>query len=225
MLMNNQWILQKKKILNLWLLIMRRLLKMAKMSIKRKRTLQYFIDAAKEIIEKDGANQVTARKVGELSGYSYATIYNYFNDLKELLAYCALDYLEKCSKEISSIKTNGLDIVSIIQKYNATYFKFFAENPNLFQLVFLEDLGDYPTQLLAKTAEPAAGYLLLKHLNKSVEEGIINKEAVNIIHQLNISSIHGKLLFFNNNRDLTTMTEVIDLINKEVEFMIGGIKK
>jgi len=39
-------------------------MKMGKMSIKRKRTLQHFIDVAKEIIEKEGVKQVTARKVG-----------------------------------------------------------------------------------------------------------------------------------------------------------------
>ena len=200
-------------------------MKMAKMSIKRKRTLQHFIDAAKEIIEKEGVKQVTARKVGKLSGYSYATIYNYFNDLKELLAYCAFDYLKACSKEMMAIDTKGLDIVSIIQKYNTTYFKYFAENPQIFQLVFLEDLDDYPTQLISETAEPAAGYLLLEHLNKFAAKGFIEKEDVNIIHQLNIASVHGKLLFFNNNRDLTTMSEVIEILNKEVEFMIGGVEK
>lgn len=198
---------------------------MAKMSIKRKRTLQHFVDAAKEIIEKEGVKQVTARKVGKISGYSYATIYNYFEDLKELLAYCALDYLKTCSKEMIAIDTDGLDIVSIIKKYNTTYFKFFAENPQLFQLVFLEDLDHYPTQLMAETSEPVAGYLLLEHLNRFAGKGLIDKKDVKTIHQLNIASVHGKLLFFNNNRDLTTLSEVIEILNKEVEFMIGGVKK
>jgi AcrR family transcriptional regulator len=196
---------------------------MAKMSIKRKRTLQYFIDAAKEIIEKEGVKQVTARKVGELSGYSYATIYNYFKDLKELLAYCALDYLKACSKDMLSIDTEGLDIVSIIQKYNTTYFKFFAKNPQIFQLVFLEDLDDYPTQLITETSEPAAGYLLLEHLKKFADKGFIKEKDITTIHQLNIASVHGKLLFFNNNRDVTTMLEIIEILKKEVEFMIGGV--
>ena len=198
---------------------------MAKMSTKRKRTLQHFIDAAKEIIEKEGVKQVTARKVGKLSGYSYATIYNYFNDLKELLAYCALDYLNACSNDLMNIDTEGLDIVSIIQKYNTTYFKYFAKKPQIFQLVFLEDLDHYPTQLISETTEPAAGYLLLDHLNKFAAKGFIEKEDVSTIHQLNIASVHGKLLFFSNNRDLTTLSEVIEILNKEVEFIIGGVEK
>lgn len=198
---------------------------MENMSIKKERTLQHFIEAAKEIIEKEGVKQVTARKVGKLSGYSYATIYNYFKDLKELLAYCAFDYLKTCSKEMMSIDTKELDIISIIQKFNTKYFKFFAENPQLFQLVFLEDLDDYPTQLMADTSEPAAGYLLLDHLNRFAAKGVIEKEDVRIIHQLNIASIHGKLLFFNTNRDSTTMSEVIEMLNREVEFMIGGVRK
>lgn len=195
---------------------------MTKMSIKRKRTLQHFIEAAKEIIEKEGVNEVTARKVGKLSGYSYATIYNYFKDLKELLAYCALDYLKECSKEIMAVNTESLDIISIIQKYNTTYFNFFAKKPQLFQLVFLEDLGDYPSKLMLESSQPEAGYLLLEHLNNYAEDGLIERKNVKIIHQLNIASVHGKLLFYINNRDNTTIEELIAIMDDEVKFMIGG---
>jgi len=198
---------------------------MEKMSVRKKRTLHDFIKAAKEIIEKEGVSQVTARKVGKLSGYSYATIYNYFKDLKELLAYCALDYLKDCSKEMMAIDTKALDIVGIIQKYNATYFKFFAENPQLFQLVFLEDLGDYPSQLMRKNEGLEAGYLLLQHLKDCAAKGLVPKKDVSTIHQLTIASVHGKLLFFVNNRDHTTIEEIIKMLNEETKFMIGGVKK
>lgn len=45
----------------------------------------YFIDAANQIIENEGIESVTIRKVADIAGYNSATLYNYFNDLNHLL--------------------------------------------------------------------------------------------------------------------------------------------
>lgn len=45
---------------------------------QRVRMIKYFIDATIEIIEKEGYEGVTIRKVADIAGYNSATIYNYF---------------------------------------------------------------------------------------------------------------------------------------------------
>lgn len=192
---------------------------MKKKSIKERRIFEYFIDAAKSIIEEEGVEGVTARKVGKLAGYSYATIYNYFEDLKELLAYCAMDYLKLISEEIMSLDVKDLDCLETIQKYNEVYFKFFSNKPQLFQLIFLEDIGDYPIKLMEEAKEPKAGYIMLKHLETCAANGLINKKNIETIHRLNTSSIHGKLLFYIKNRDNTPVEEIIKDMNDEVELI------
>lgn len=194
---------------------------MSKKSIKRKRMLRYFIEAAKKIIEEEGVDHVTARKVGDISGYSYATIYNYFKDIKELLAYCAYDYLIECSEEIKSINTDNLSLVEVVQEYNKTYFKYFATRPQLFQLVFLEDLENHPNAIVEESGGLEAGQILLKNLNKYAKKGQVRESDVSTIHGLCIYSVHGKLLFHVNNRDETSMEEMLALIDKEVMFILG----
>ncbi|HCX04490.1 MAG: TetR/AcrR family transcriptional regulator [Tissierellales bacterium] len=192
---------------------------MKKMSVKERRTFQYFIDAAKEIIEEDGVQGVTARKVGKLAGYSYATIYNYFSDIKELLAYCAVDYLKMVLDKIEALDVEGLDCLDTIKLYNETYFRFFAEKPQLFQLIFLEDIGDYPIKMMEEDNEPQAGHLIIKHLVKCAEEGLIDKNMIETIHRLNTASIHGKLLFYIKNRDNTPLEDLIEIMNKEIDMI------
>ncbi|MDP4092633.1 MAG: TetR/AcrR family transcriptional regulator, partial [Bacillota bacterium] len=53
--------------------------------LQKSRMKKYFIDAAKEILVNEGVSNVSVRKVGEVTGYSYATIYNYFKNLDHLL--------------------------------------------------------------------------------------------------------------------------------------------
>ena len=50
--------------------------------IQEERIRKYFIDAAKELIRGEGLSVVTARNVAERAGYSYATLYNYFKDIR-----------------------------------------------------------------------------------------------------------------------------------------------
>ncbi len=47
--------------------------------------MTYFIDATNEIIENEGIESVTIRKVANLAGYNSATIYNYFENLDHLI--------------------------------------------------------------------------------------------------------------------------------------------
>ena len=47
-----------------------------KKDLQKKRIMIYFIDATNLIIEKEGLDAVTLRKVADLAGYNSATIYN-----------------------------------------------------------------------------------------------------------------------------------------------------
>lgn len=58
------------------------------------RIMSYFIDATHKVIEQDGVEAVTVRKVAELAGYNSATLYNYFSNLNHLVGYAAIKYLK-----------------------------------------------------------------------------------------------------------------------------------
>lgn len=61
---------------------------MERKEIKKERTKRYFLDAAKEIIRAEGIANLTTKKIGERAAYSYASIYNYFENFNDLVCQC-----------------------------------------------------------------------------------------------------------------------------------------
>lgn len=53
--------------------------------IQMGRMWKYFVDATAEIIEEEGLENVTIRKVADKAGYNSATIYNYFSEVSHLI--------------------------------------------------------------------------------------------------------------------------------------------
>lgn len=108
-------------------------------NIKKDRIRSYFLDAAKEIVSSEGAEGITVRKVAERSGYSYATIYNYYQDLNALLwdVKIALtndlrDFMKNAQKSFSNP-----DIKAIFH----VYVSYYIENPNIFRFLYLYPLS------------------------------------------------------------------------------------
>lgn len=54
------------------------------LTLKRKRIMIYFIEAAEKLIRQNGIENLSIRKIATEAGYNSATIYNYFNDLEQL---------------------------------------------------------------------------------------------------------------------------------------------
>lgn len=104
-------------------------------NLKKDRIRSYFLDAAKEIISSEGAEGITVRRVAEKSGYSYATIYNYYQDLNALLwdAKIALigelrDFMKSTQQSFS---------VPDLKETFRVYVSYFVENPNIFRFLYL----------------------------------------------------------------------------------------
>lgn len=56
--------------------------------------MNYFIEAASQIIEEEGLEAVTIRKVADIAGYNSATLYNYFENLDHLVFFSQLKILK-----------------------------------------------------------------------------------------------------------------------------------
>ena len=107
-----------------------------KLPIKQKRMLQYFIEATQHVIDRDGFDNVTIRKISEEAGYNSATLYNYYEDLEHLLQFACVEYLINYqNKLIEEIK----DLTSPRDIYFATWTLFAREcynHPKVFYQLF-----------------------------------------------------------------------------------------
>ncbi|HHV99652.1 MAG TPA: TetR/AcrR family transcriptional regulator [Clostridiaceae bacterium] len=193
---------------------------MDRKEIQKQRMMAYFINAAKEIITEEGVKGLTARKVGEKAGFSYATLYNYFNDIKELLAYCAFDFLEDCYKYMLGFKDDSKDSLQQLIAHSCAYFRYFAENPDLFRLVFTEDIGDIYKTLGKENKRPSVDLLLEDTLVRCARDGYISEKKVDLVGELIASSLHGKLVFYVGGRSSMSLDEMIKLIEADVRFLM-----
>jgi AcrR family transcriptional regulator len=189
--------------------------------LQSQRMKRYFIDAAKEILAEDGVKKLSVRKVGDRAGYSYATIYNYFRDLNELLTYCLADMLEDAYRALIAERQEGLDPRAQLICYGERYFSYFSENPVLFQLLFIEDLGAAPEEVADKMGDlPSVGQLLIESIAACAKAGYILEDQVEVLAELLASSIHGKLLFFLKRRSLEPVETMLEKIRSEIGYLV-----
>ena len=75
------------------------------LTIRQKRNMVYFVEAAEKILKEEGIPGVSIRRIAAEAGYNSATLYNYFQDLDELILFgsvCFLrDYLLRLTRKIS----------------------------------------------------------------------------------------------------------------------------
>lgn len=182
------------------------------MNSKEQSMRKIFIDSAKRIIAKDGAENLSVRKVGTDSGFSYATIYNYFQDINELLTYVAVDYLEECYDIIT--KEHLSNPIEAIIEYSKGYFRYLTEDKNRFKIMFLNDYGKYIDEQAAQIMPRVA-----MHLRMLIEQvdTILDKDTT---FELLASSLHGKVMFFVFGRGNTDINENLASLEREIRSLI-----
>lgn len=191
--------------------------------MKSRQTKKRFIDAASEIISKDGANALTVRRISKELNCNSANTYYYFEDLDELMAYASIepfvDYLLEVSRRYDE-SGNGLEA------YCAGWEVFIresAEKPLLFEVLvygkYSANLGQimaeyyelYPERLLRMTPAIMKNITNKKFcgrsdrmiINRCVEEGYFSAEDSSILGET-LKYVHIGLLQELMRGDITT---------------------
>lgn len=110
--------------------------------IQEKRMKNYFIDSAKAIIRGEGVKAVSVRTVAEKAGYSYATLYNYFKNLRELYYYCILDFTQECRDYVGAKTYTDLKPEERCLAKTKSFCNYFVQYPGIYQVIFTELLTD-----------------------------------------------------------------------------------
>ncbi len=74
---------------------------------KRRNTIR-FIEAAQELIEEEGLENISIRKIADKAGFHNSTIYLYFEDVDELILLASLKYFNEYSKALSELSKKKL---------------------------------------------------------------------------------------------------------------------
>jgi len=115
---------------------------MSNKEIQEQRVRAYFIQATKEILSGEGLRNVSVRNIAERAGYSYATLYNYFKDLKDLIFECVKDFQVECEEHVQRETNNSARGKEKVKAIVKAYVKYFVQYPGIFDLFFLEKIND-----------------------------------------------------------------------------------
>ncbi|WP_080873713.1 TetR/AcrR family transcriptional regulator [Oceanobacillus timonensis] len=214
---------------------------MSNKELQMQRMWQYFVDATTEIIEQKGIDNVTIREIATKAGYNSATIYNYFQEVSHLIFFAALKYLNKFIDELPEHMEKG---DTSLDKYLLSWESFCKhsfEEPEIYNAIFLADLGENPEELLkhyynvyqsdlyGEVTEDIKTILIdynlstrsRNALNQSVQEGILSEEKAAVINERTVLIWQGMLItVLNNRRHLSadeatnkTMQHINEIVN------------
>lgn len=174
--------------------------------LKQENIRGIFIQAAKNILKSEGIKALSAREIGKATGFSYATIYNYFKDMNELSETCMIEFLEECKE---SVLTNAKsdDIKDLLK----AYAMFFVQYPGLYVLIFTDPnyTGRFYGRFSEKTEEI---YNAIFETSKCRTE--MPKKAV-----LVFNAINGLLLSYVNRNTPSDFAEFMQLLDGQIELL------
>jgi len=177
----------------------------------------YFIQATKEILKAEGLKSISVRNIADRAGYSYATLYNYFKDIKDLIFLCVKDFQSEIETSVFEKTTGIVPGKQRLKLISMGYLNYFLEYPGIFELFYLERISDI-------SSNTEATQLIVSFLNRLCDEDWNTIEPDNNLRNLRKSeldyTITGLLLFYLNRREPTSYQEFIDRANRQLEFII-----
>lgn len=195
--------------------------------LKRLRVRRHFLDAAKTLILTDGLDQLSTKRIGEMAGYSYATIYNYFENYNELVCEAVEELALECGEFVTesladfprgAVKDRVLELARLMVLWN-------TENVNRYY-PFLSTQVDF-SYFFARDGEHffhPAYRLLLEELSRlDLETLEMSQEDLATLTDILAYVFHSKLHFFIRYGVPRTQVELLDEVCREVSFLLGRL--
>ncbi|MFT8319663.1 MAG: TetR/AcrR family transcriptional regulator [Bacillus sp. (in: firmicutes)] len=214
---------------------------MNKKEMKRSRMWKYFIDATSEIIETEGIDKVTIRKVADKAGYNSATIYNYFSEVSHLIFFASMKFLKEYTEDVSVQMGKGKNSLEKYLLAWESFCKHSFRQPQIFHAIFIMDLGDNPENLLEHYYQlyPADLTNIDEHIKpilvernlwkrgKSIlelaqQEGLLKAENVEAVNEMTILIWQGMFTNVLNNRKKYTTAEAANVTLKYINELVAS---
>lgn len=182
-----------------------------------------FVNATKAIILRDGVLNVTVRRVAEMTGYSYASMYHYFKDLDELLLETKLAMIRDMvtAEGVETIESeNPLEQKKQQAKQTAG---FFIDNPNMFEFFYQYKMAESNAAAMRSLELEHAYY---EDFVPFVESGTIQKADIPAISRAMMYAVFGAITICLSNNGLTK-EEAFKDIDNTIDLLLkkrGGVE-
>lgn len=177
-----------------------------------------FVEAAKAIILRDGVLNVTIRRIADMTGYSYATIYHYFRDLNELLLETKLSMIRGMAAPGNFQTVRTEDPLELKKQQVKLMAGFFIDNPNIFEF-FYQYRMDETNAAAMKSLELEKAYY--DDFKPFVESGVICEADIAAISRTVIYTVFGSITIYLSNNGLSK-EEIFKDIDNTLDLLLKG---
>jgi len=190
--------------------------------IQSERMRGYFIDAAKELLKGEGLRSVSTRSVAEKAGYSYATLYNYFRDINDLVFECVKDFQSECQIYVKSATRKAPPGREKIRAVALAYIGYFVEYPGTFELCFLERIrGIADRKELTELIYTLLDRLCDEQWAILLRDQAMEQERVDQLRRQLRFAVMGLLLFYENRAQPGNYADFTAMANQVIWEIVG----
>lgn len=180
--------------------------------------------AGRRLLDKEGAEAVTMRRVATAVGITPMAIYRHYRDRTALLNALADEGFKELAAQLTG-KRFSSNIEQRLTKMGEIYLEHALENPRLFELMFLkprEGARRYPQDFKAG-GSPSAN-LMAEAVRKGMESGYFREDDVwEIVFEIGALS-HGLIMLYLGGRMDVTPARFRSLYRRSFRRYMHGIR-
>jgi AcrR family transcriptional regulator len=180
--------------------------------------------AGRRLLDKEGAEAVTMRRVAKAVGITPMAIYRHYRDRTALLNALADEGFEELAARLTS-KRFSSSIGQQLTKMGEIYLEHALQNPRLFELMFLkprEGARRYPRDF--KAGDSPTANLMAEAVRKGMERGYFREQDVwEIVFEMAALS-HGLIVLYLGGRMGVTPARFRALYRRSFRRYIHGIR-
>jgi len=194
---------------------------MDKKSARKQKVRDSFIAAAGEILEHEGVEGLTIRKVADIAQYNSATIYNYFEDVNELIWHAVIQLMNKYSSNYLNKFEEEKDPLEGYLKVWETFCIFCIDHPHISRFLLYENLSNQDIQLLTK--DSPVYKIERTALQNCIDSNLIPADKATYISDIFIFLLTGGVSRYINNRTKYSRQEIITLVTGSMRTFLKAI--
>lgn len=146
---------------------------------RQQRTRQAILDAARQIISKQGIDALSIRAIADATDYSPAGLYEYFGSKEEIVAEVCAEGFRRFTSYLKQADTR-LPAAEYMAAMGKAYIDFALKNPDFYLLMFttaplaqmMFEAEDKPS-LQSLLLEDSSFGILLRGVQRCLDEGVI----------------------------------------------------
>jgi len=193
--------------------------------MKSKPTSEKIAVAARRLLDRDGADAVTMRRVASEVGITAMALYRHYPNREGLLNALADEGFTELAERLESVKLAG-GTAKQLEKIMNIFLDHALENPRLFELMFLkprEGARQFPQDFragLSPTANPSA-----RVLKEGMEAGVLHEDDVwEIVFEMG-AMLQGLIMLYLGGRVAMSEKQFREYCRRSFERYLHGICK